>query len=242
MLDPEKLKAMSSAPLGKEEIGSFGNEWEEKAEYPPMIPAGKYRVVISNIHEDRSWTIFNDDEKNTHCFLDFTVQGGEYDGRIAASFIRVQTKAFYGHSTMGDLINAAAYTNGASLPCKSIRDMYSAIYQIKERSMALYLQLDWEGFDSQARNDYLMEATKQSDADAAKSILKGWGDSADDSQVERSKNTWKAANEVGAAFKSARDFPDLPNGGGKQDWGFASVSGNRVRARGKITRYLKGEV
>jgi hypothetical protein len=239
MFDPEKLKALSSAPLGKEQIGSFGEEWEEKPEYPPMIPAGKYRVLISNIHDDRSWTI-RKDEINTQCFLDFSVHGGEYDGRTAASFQQVQTKAWNGRSTMGDLINSAARTSGASLPCSSIRDMATAIDTIRERSMPFYVQLDWEGFDLKAWNDYLMEATKQSDAGAAKAILRGWGDSADDSQKKQSENTWREAKKVGLAFRSARDFPDNPNGGGKQDWDFAPISGNRVRARGKITRYPEG--
>jgi len=190
--------------LTEEQLGAWGDDWQEPVDIPPPIPAGRYLLKISKIHEDRSNAFEYQGKSHLSVVLDFAVAEGPLANRSAETYAQLNSMpSFFGNraSDIGNLLNAAGLTQ----PPASLRAMHDTLVRMVASGTSFEGRVEWEGHCSACYERALLAATDALDIEAAKAAASMLG-------KEEKKRAYNEARKAGKKVSKMTQFPTAPNG------------------------------
>ena len=204
--DPESLKDISTDPVDPEVLGTWGTSWEPPPDYPPPVAPGKYNLVVSHIERMRTFKT-KAGQNHLEFVVHLEVKGGDFDGRSAARFVKLNTflNRGTGQSKLGDLLNSAQYP-----PPRSLQEYASNVQDMLDNPDVRIArgEIDWNGVCNMCRDNALKELTEQSSVEAANTHLNTQIDEGNEDEVEEAWGIKNKAKDVRLKLRSARLFPE----------------------------------
>jgi len=207
----------STKPLSDEQLGGWGEDWGERQEFPPAIPADNYHLTVT-VDDTRDGDcslvagVIKKGDREGLTFVggtfSFKVAEGDFVGRAGPRFQYLNSivSPFTGHSDIGDMLNSF----GAPEPSSDLEIAEIIMGLSGNEGASCRAQVDWRGICRACRTAYLDE----------------------------NPDDYRGADKVAIVAKSARQFPDSVNGVGKLDVMDCTTCGEEVRAQLFIRRFL----
>ena len=220
---------INSVQISDEPLPELLDQWTPPSEFA-LPPPGQtwYNFRLSNIRSVAEYVTVNG--KRIKADLDFEITSGPLVGKTVTiwGFHNSEFKMSDRGTTsfMLDMIKAAGYKG----ELKTNKDYAMALTMLETSRKIIRGYLDWEGICQTCKDGRLREITQS--------------DSIESARAKATKDNWKEASTFSVKAMKYRDFPEVPNSGGKLRRNFfeCPTCGSEIRARMKLNRWVEPKI